>query len=66
MRKSVLKSLATAAITALNSLGTHSLKMGDKAPLFEAESTQGVVKLASCLGDKQLILAFYYADFTPT
>lgn len=66
LRTSVFKSLATAASTAFRSLGVRSLKVGEKAPLFEAVSTCGVVTLADYLGTKHVVLAFYYADFTPT
>ena len=43
----------------------HALGVGDKAPLFTAESTQGTISLESYLGQKHVVLAFYYADFTP-
>jgi peroxiredoxin Q/BCP len=42
-----------------------ALEAGDKAPLFKAESTQGTISLADYLGNKNVVLAFYFADFTP-
>jgi len=44
---------------------SEALKVGDKAPLFEAESTEGTIGLKGYLGHKHVVLAFYYADFTP-
>ncbi len=66
MKKSILKSLATAASIALGSVGAHALEIGEKAPTFEAPSTRGPVRLAEHLGRRHVVLAFYYADFTPT
>ena len=44
---------------------SNALNVGDKAPLFNAESTEGTISLQSYLGQKHVVLAFYYADFTP-
>ncbi len=41
------------------------LQIGEKAPSFEALSTQGTVRLSDFLGKKHVILAFYIKDFTP-
>lgn len=38
---------------------------GDPAPLFEAPSTDGTIRLADFRGRKPVVLAFYFADFTP-
>ncbi len=43
----------------------HALNVGDKAPQFDAESTEGTISLQNYLGQKHVILAFYFADFTP-
>ena len=43
----------------------NALNVGDKAPLFVAESTEGTISLQSYLGQKHVVLAFYYADFSP-
>jgi peroxiredoxin Q/BCP len=42
-----------------------ALNVGDSAPLFDAESTEGTISLQNYLGQKHVVLAFYYADFTP-
>ena len=42
-----------------------ALSVGDQAPAFTAQSNQGEVSLADHLGNKNVILAFYYAIFTP-
>jgi hypothetical protein len=44
---------------------SEALNVGDKAPPFDAESTQGIISLRSYLGQKHVVLAFYFADFTP-
>jgi hypothetical protein len=41
------------------------LAIGEKAPLFEASSTQGMVRLSDFQGSKHVVLAFYIKDFTP-
>lgn len=46
-------------------LTVHALKVGEKAPLFEADSTQGTIRLADYHGKKHVVLAFYFANFTP-
>ncbi len=66
MKTSIFRSLTTSAIVALKAVGAQTLGAGKKAPSFEAQSTQGTVKLADYQGRKNLVLAFYYADFTST
>lgn len=41
-----------------------SLDVGDTAPAFEAESTMGTIRLADYQGKKNVLLAFYFKDFT--
>ena len=41
-----------------------SADVQDKAPDFEAESTKGTIRLADYLGKKNVLLAFYYKNFT--
>lgn len=65
MRISIFKGLASMALVALSGLGAHALEVGEKAPLFMAPSTQGSIRLADYLGKKDVVLAFYIADFTP-
>jgi hypothetical protein len=44
---------------------SSALSVGDKAPGFEADSTHGTVILSEFTGKKNVVLALYYADFTP-
>ncbi len=41
------------------------LNIGDKAPLFTAQSTQGTINLADYVGTKSIVLIFYPMDDTP-
>lgn len=54
-----LMALISAAIPA------HGSEVGDQAPLFTAESTAGKISLNDYIGNNHVVLAFYYADFTP-
>lgn len=65
MKKSILGSLATSALVALGSIGTRSPEAGEKAPPFQAPSTSGTIGLSDYAGRKHVLLAFYFADFTP-
>jgi alkyl hydroperoxide reductase subunit AhpC len=42
-----------------------ALKVGDQAPQFKDNSTQGVIDLADVIGKKNVVLALYFAIFTP-
>ena len=42
-----------------------ALDVGTPAPLFEAMSDKGPVSLQDFRGQKNVVLAFYFADFTP-
>lgn len=42
-----------------------ALAVGDQAPGFEAQSTHGNIILSEYQGRKRVVLALYYADFTP-
>ena len=44
---------------------SYALSVGDKAPGFEALSTHGTVILSEFEGKKNVVLALYFADFTP-
>lgn len=63
--KKLAKGFFTAAAVALSALGAQALETGQSAPLFTANSTQGSVHLGDLLGEKHVVLAFYYADSTP-
>lgn len=65
MRKSILGTLATSAMVALGSIGAKARAVGDPAPPFEAPSTAGGIRLTDYRGKKHVVLAFYFADFTP-
>lgn len=41
-----------------------SVDVQGKAPDFEAESTMGTIRLSDYLGKKNVLLAFYFKDFT--
>lgn len=41
-----------------------ALEVGQPAPDFEAESTMGAIKLSDYKGQKNVLLAFYFKDFT--
>ncbi len=63
--KKLAKGLLTAASVMLGTLNAQALEVGQSVPLFSAESTLGPIHLGDLLGEKHLVLAFYYADFTP-
>lgn len=44
--------------------GAASVEVGQAAPDFEAESTQGTIHLSDYRGKKNVILAFYLKDFS--
>jgi len=54
-------SLALTAVPA-TALG---LEVGDQAPVFTGVSTQGPINLADYRGRKHIVLALYFAIFTP-
>lgn len=45
-------------------LVAHAASVGDPAPDFVADSTAGKITLSDLKGQKNVILAFYYKDFT--
>ncbi len=45
-------------------LAALAAETGGKAPDFEAESTMGTIRLSDYLGKKNVLLAFYFKDFT--
>ena len=68
MRVNLKRLLSLAGSIVLTSLGLASaatLSVGDPAPAFEAESTRGTVQLVELTDRGPVVLAFYYADFTP-
>jgi hypothetical protein len=62
--KKIAQGFMTAAALMFSAIGAHALDVGQKAPLFSAQSTQGDIALAEVYKQKPVILALYYADFT--
>jgi peroxiredoxin Q/BCP len=57
--------LAAAAIVGLAAAAPgRAAEIGAAAPLFEADSSAGPVRLADFQGKKNVLLAFYFKDFT--
>ena len=63
--KQTAQGLLTAVSILFGSFTAQALEIGQKAPLFQAESQNGPVELVQILTEKNVVLAFYYADFTP-
>ena len=57
--------LVMAAVLILLASPVLALSVGDQAPSFTAQTNQGEVSLADLLGEKNLILTFYFAIYTP-
>jgi peroxiredoxin Q/BCP len=53
------------AVLVISAVPAYGVNVGDKAPVFEGESTQGTIRLSDYLGKKVVVLAFYFKDFTP-
>jgi hypothetical protein len=55
------------AAICLACLPAHSLALdvGNTAPVFSGRSTQGDIHLADYAGNKNVVLALYFAIFTP-
>ncbi len=60
-----LKRFLLCACWLLLATTSFALQVGDKAPDFTAASTHGDLSLAETLQTGPVVLAFYYADFTP-
>ena len=54
-----------ACFLALVSVSANALEVGDEAPQFEAVSDKGPINLLDYRGRKNVVLAFYFADFSP-
>jgi len=63
MRRKLVFILAAALI--LGASPVLALSVGDQAPSFTAQTNQGEVSLADYLGEKNVILTFYFAIYTP-
>ena len=65
---SIMKNLIAALLAGFLSLApifASALEVGDEAPLFEAFSDKGPVNLLDYRGQKNVVLAFYFEDFSP-
>ena len=49
----------------LTPVPSFGIEVGDKAPAFSGESTHGTIHLADFAGKQNVILALYFAIFTP-
>lgn len=63
MHKPVLLLLVTAL--GLSPGIVFGLDVGERAPDFVGSSTQGEIRLSDYLGKKNVVLALYFAAFTP-
>lgn len=43
---------------------SFALNIGDEAPIFTAQSNQGAISLTDYKGNKNVVLALYFAVFT--
>ena len=55
----------SAAFSSMLASKSSSLQLGDVAPDFTVSSTKGPVTLRDLLARGPVVLALYYADFTP-
>lgn len=58
-------SAAAMGLILLTAAVSHSVSVGDVAPPFTATSTQGEISLADYKGKNKVVVAFYFAIFTP-
>ena len=67
MHGKILPVLLVAALLILTSAGlAEALKVGDKAPDFELDSSKGGKLKLSSLKGKNVLINFYVLDFSPT
>jgi hypothetical protein len=64
LMQKILAALLTGLLTLVPVLAA-ALQVGDEAPLFEAVSDKGPVNLMDYRGQKNVVLAFYFEDFSP-
>jgi hypothetical protein len=63
--KKLAKGMLTATSLLFGAVTAQALEVGQSAPLFTADSNRGEISLAEVLEEKNAVLAFYFADFTP-
>ena len=64
-RQSTLKTVVILMLVLGTPLAAFAVEVGERAPLFEGASTMGDVRLADYLGKQHIVLALYFAVFTP-
>ncbi len=64
LRGAIYIALVAMILLPLSRAASASL-IGSPAPDFTADSTEGTLTLSELQGKKNVILAFYFADFTP-
>jgi ABC-type transporter Mla maintaining outer membrane lipid asymmetry permease subunit MlaE len=57
--------VVTVLFSTLLASNAVALQVGDKAPDFSASSTMGEIVLSQFIEKGPVVLAIYYADFTP-
>lgn len=60
-----LKTVLLSGFSLLLASNSLALKVGEQAPDFTANSTAGAITLSEIIKQGPVVLAFYYADFTP-
>jgi len=60
-RKAIFLSIVFVMMTISLAFG---LDVGDKAPVFQADATEGPINLADYRSQKNVVLALYFAVFT--
>jgi hypothetical protein len=63
--KRVLLTVLVLCLLVLAPVVTFALEVGDKAPPFSGNSTQGEIQSVDYIGKKNVVLALYFAAFTP-
>jgi len=63
--KSLKPLLFASCLLFFTAVCSFALQVGDTAPDFQALSTVGAITLSQSLQQGPVVLAIYYADFTP-
>ena len=62
---SMLSAIFTVLLTLSAPAPCLGLDVGERAPAFAADSTRGRISLADYAGKQHVVLALYFAVFTP-
>ena len=63
--QSIVGALMVLLLVIAAPLAAVAVEVGEKAPLFEGVSTVGDIRLADYIGKQHVVLALYFAVFTP-